>query len=347
MRTDRFLSRLSHADTFLLALGLLAVPARAAESTGYYAGKTVRLIIGFGAGGSYDLYGQVLSHHIGRHLPGNPVIVPTSMPTAGSLTATNYIYNVAPRDGTVFGIVTSGAPTTPLFYPDQAKFDASKITWIGSAAKAIFLDVLSASSPVRTLADLTSREVVLGSTGPGAGAYDLPVMMNAIAGLRYRLVQGYNTVADVYLAMARGEVEGVSGTTWDSISRMPAYRNGELRVVMQYGAEPIEQLPGVAMATSLAKTKEDRLAMNLLLSRQEMGKPFLAPPGMPPERIADLRRAFMETMQDPAFIEEMRKLQLDIEPVAGEGVQKMVEDVVATPPDIVRRVRTILEARSR
>ena len=347
MTKDHVRKRLSHVAALVLMLTTPCSQVLAAESTGYYAGKTVRLIIGFGAGGSYDLYGQVLSHHIGKQLPGNPVIVPTSMPTAGSLTATNYIYNVAPRDGTVFGIVTSGAPTTPLFYPDQAKFDASKITWMGSAAKAIFLDVLSASSPVRTLADLTSREVVLGSTGPGAGAYDLPVMMNGIAGLRYRLVQGYNTVADVYLAMARGEVEGVSGTTWDSISRMPAYRDGELRVVMQYGAEPIAQLPGVAMATSLAKTQDDRLAMNLLLSRQEMGKPFLAPPGLPPERVADLRRAFMETMKDEAFLAEMRKLQLDVEPVSGEGVQKMVEDVVATPPEIVRRVRTILETRTR
>lgn len=321
-------------------------PAHAADNSGFYAGKTVRLIIGFGTGGSYDLYGQALGHHIGRHLPGNPVVVPNSMPTAGSLTAANYIYNIAPKDGTVFGIVASGAPTMPLFYPDQAKFDAAKFTWMGSASKAIFLDIVSSKSAAKRGEDLLAKETILGSTGPGAAAYDLPVMMNTLAGFKYRIVQGYSTVADVYLAIARGEVDGVSGTTWDSISRMPAWRNGEIRVVVQYGAEPIPELKDAVMATSFARTEQDKQAMNLLLSRQEMGKPFLAPPGLPVERVADLRRAFMETMKDPLFIEEMRKLQLDIDPVTGEDVQKMVEEVTATPPHIVNRVRDMLSVRN-
>ena len=323
-----------------------ANPSTAAENAAFYAGKTVRLIVGFGAGGSYDLYGQALAHHIGRHLPGNPVVVTNSMPTAGSLTAANYIYHVAPKDGTVFGIVASGAPTMPLFYPDQAKFDAAKFTWIGSASKAIFLDIVSSKSPAKRGEDLLTREIILGSTGPGAAAYDLPVMMNTMAGFRYKIVQGYNTVADVYLAIARGEVDGVSGTTWDSISRMPAWRDGEIRVVVQYGAEPIPQLKDAVMATSFAHTEQDKLAMNLLLARQEMGKPFLAPPGLPAERVADLRRAFMATMKDPAFVEEMRKLQLDIDPVTGEEVQRMVEAVTATPLDIVQRVRDMLSVRN-
>ena len=332
---------------FLATAALLsgATLSARAENVGFYAGKTVRLIVGFGSGGSYDLYGQALARHIGRHLPGNPVVVPNSMPTAGSLTAANYIYNVAPRDGTVFGIVASGAPTMPLFYPDQAKFDAGKFAWIGSASKAIFLDIVSSKSPAKGGEDLLTREIILGSTGPGAAAYDLPVMMNTMAGFRYKIVQGYNTVADVYLAIARGEVDGVSGTTWDSISRMPAWRDGEIRVVVQYGAQPIPQLKDVVMATSFARSSQDKLAMNLLLSRQEMGKPFLAPPGLPPERVAELRRAFMATMRDPAFIEEMQKLQLDIDPLTGEEVQRLVETVTATAPDIVQRVRDMLSVR--
>jgi tripartite-type tricarboxylate transporter receptor subunit TctC len=312
----------------------------------FYRGKQIRMIIGFGAGGSYDLYARAIARHLGKHLPGNPVIVPVSMPTAGSLNAANYIYNSAPKDGTVIGTVASGAPTMPLFYP-EAKFDPAKMTWIGSAAKAIHLDVVSTKVPVNTIEDLRRREVVLGSTGPGAAVFDVPQMMNAIAHFHYRLVMGYRTVADISLAITRGEVEGVSGTTWDyeSTRNAHAYRDGEMKIVMQYGREKIAQLPDVPSPYDLVTNKDDRAAMNLILFRQEMGKPYIAPPDMPPERVAMLRKAFMETMSDPEYIADAEKIQLDISPLSGEAVQKIVEDVAQTPLPIVDRVRAILNSK--
>jgi tripartite-type tricarboxylate transporter receptor subunit TctC len=335
---------LKHCRVAALIVAACAPAVPAAHAEGFYRGKQVKLIIGFGVGGGYDLYARVIARYIGAHIPGNPTIVPSSMPTAGSLTATNYIYNAAPKDGTVFGTVASGAPTVPLLYPDQAKFDAAKITWIGSAAKAIFLDEVRGSVPVKTVEDLRHRETFLGATGPGAAVVDLPLLMNGIAGFRYHLVLGYKTVADIDLAIERGEVEGVSGTTWDTVTsrNAEALKAGKIRIILQYGREKIPELADVPRALDLAKDENDRLAMNLLFARQEMGKPYLAPPDLPVDRTKILRTAFMATMKDPAYAAELKKLKLENSPLTGEEVQAMVDELVKTPPAIVNRVKTIL-----
>jgi tripartite-type tricarboxylate transporter receptor subunit TctC len=327
----------------LLTMVQLGAAGIARAGDDYYRGKQLKIIIGFGVGGSYDLVARALARHIGKHLPGEPTVIPVSMPTAGSMNAANYIYNIAPKDGTVIGTVASGAPTMPLFYP-EAKFDAAKMTWVGSAAKAIYLDVVSTKVPVKTVDDIRNREIVLGATGPGAAVYDLPRLMNAIAHFRYKLVLGYRTVADISLAISRGEVEGVSGTTWDyeSTRHAYAYRDGSMRVLLQYGQQRIPELSDVPSAYELVTNAEDRQAMNLLLFRQEMGKPFIAPPGLPPERVAMLRKAFMETMSDPEYIADAKKGKLEVSPLSGEAVQKIVENVANTPPSVVERVRKIL-----
>jgi len=320
------------------------VPCQADEANAF-AGKTIRILIGFGAGGSYDLYARALARHIGKHLPGGPTVVPESLPDAGSMVAANYIYSVAPKDGTVFGTIASGAPTSPFFYPVQARYDAGKMSWIGSAAKAIHVDIVTSKTPVHDADDLRHREVILGATGPGAAVYDLPTLMNAIAGFKYKLVIGYKTVPDMILGMERGELEGVSGTTWETTRIQPDYLDGRTRIVMQYGYEKVPELSGVTRAFDLARNEDERLAMNLFLSRQEMGKPFVAPPGLAPERLATLRRAFAETMNDPEYLEDLKKLRLDSTPVLGDALQKLVENTVNTPPGIVDRVRHILQAK--
>jgi tripartite-type tricarboxylate transporter receptor subunit TctC len=325
-------------------LSLAAAAPSSASNDEFYKGKVVQLVIGFGAGGTYDLYGQLVAHYIGRFLPGNPTVVPESMPTAGSLNAANYLYNVAPRDGTVFGTVASGAPTMPFFYPSQARFDASKLTWIGSVAKAIFVDVVTARSNIRTVHDLQTKQVIIGGAGPGAGTVDLPRLMNAIGGFHYKIILGYNAVPDVYLAMTKGEVQGVSGTTWDSMERNPYYYSGAFKVIVQYGAEKVPQLANVPLAISLATNPSDRAAMNLLLARQEMGKPFVAPPNLPPQRTAELREAFMKMTKDKDFLAAAKKAQLDVDPLDGAAVQKLVDDVIQTPPGVVARVKKILQA---
>lgn len=336
---------LAGASMVATSMSLASIPASAQTKAEFYKGKQVRLIIGFGAGGAYDLVGQLVARHIGVHLPGDPTIVPVSMPTAGSLNAANYIYNVAPRDGTVFGIVASGAPTMPFFYPDQAKFDAARMTWLGSASKAIFLDVVTSKSAIKTADDIKKHVVFIGATGPGAGAYDLPRLMNAVAGFKYKIVPGYSTVANIYLAMERGEVEGVSGTDWDGIQRAPGYLNGSMRVVVQYGAQKIPQLPNVSLAIDQLTSESQKASMNLMLSREEMGRPFVAPPGVLQARREELRRAFMETMQDPAFLADAAKASISIDPLDGEAVQALVAKVTATPPDVVDHVRDILASK--
>ena len=330
---------------FATLASVLALSHTAIADEGFYAGKQVRLVIGFGAGGSYDLYGQLVARHIGKFLPGNPTIVPESMPTAGSMNAVNYLYNVAPRDGTVIGTVASGAPTMPFFYPTQAKFDASRLIWIGSVAKAVYVDVVESNVPVKTVEDLKTKEVILGASGPGAALVDLPKLMNAIAGFHYRLVMGYNAVPDIYLAMSRGEVQGVSGTTWDSISRAPGYASGAIRVVLQYGSKKVPELPNVPLATSLVKNQSDLQTMNLLLARQDMGKPFLAPPGLPAARIAELRNGFMRMTKDADFLADAKKTRLDVDAIDGATVQNLVDEVQKTPPAVVARVKAILSSK--
>ena len=328
-----------------VGMAAMAWPSPSLAAEGFYRGKQVQVLIGFGVGGSYDLYARVISRHMGKHLPGHPTMVPVSKPGAGSLIAANYIYNVAPKDGTVFGTVASGAPTAPLLFPKKAKFDATKLTWIGSASSVVYLDVLWHTAAVKSLSQLRDKEAVLGATGPGAATVDLPLMDRGLFGLKYRLVGGYKTVADIEIAMERGEVDGVSGTTWETVqNRHPAWlRDNKINIVAQYGFKKLAALPDVPMVYDLAKTDADRKAFKLvLLARQEMGKPYVAPPGLSAARTGDLRKGFLDTLSDRGFKAEAKKLKMNVLGISGGEVQKMVAELYQTPPEIVARVRGIL-----
>jgi tripartite-type tricarboxylate transporter receptor subunit TctC len=324
-------------------------PAQAQAAEDFYRGKQIKLVIGFGVGGSYDLYARVIARHIGRQLPGNPVVVPMNMPEAGSLAATNYLYNVAPRDGTVIATVAGGTPTAPLIFPDQAKFDAARLNWLGSADNAPNIDLVWHTTPVLSLDDLRKRDVVIGATGPGATTVDLPLLVNGVLGYRYRLIAGYQSLADIDLAMERGEVEGESGTSLYTVrTRHPDWLSEKkVRILAQYGRRKLAALPDVPLILDQAQSDEDRQALHFLLDRQEMAKPYVAPPGLPAERVRLLRRAFDATLKDPAFLAEADKLQLDITPMSGEEVQAMAVSLARTPPTIVARVRTLLSAKVR
>lgn len=329
-----------------LMAGISASSAVAQSADQFYKGKDLRVLIGFGPGGGYDLYARVLARHIGKHLPGHPNVIPQNMPGAGSVLVANHLANVAPRDGTIIGTFASGVPTVPLLTPDQAKFDSRELTWIGSANTEVQIDYLWHTAPAKTLADVRQRETILGATGPGAATVDFPLMVNAILGFKYKLVLGYKGSAEIDLAMERGEVHGVSGLTWTGVSSTNAdwLRDKKIIIIAQYGQTRHPDLPDVPLVIDLAKTPADRQALNLVFARQEMGRPFAAPPSLPDGRATLLRRAFDATMTDAAFKADAAKGQLPILPIDGETLQKMVADLYATPPDAVERVKQILAA---
>ena len=325
-----------------LVLGM-AAPALAQE-TSFFQGKQIRLVIGSATGGGYDLYGRTIAQYMQRHIPGNPAIVVQNIPNA--VQVVNDLAFTQPRDGTVFAIFASGMPTAPFFRPGQARFDAATLSWIGSANIDVQTDYVWHTAPVESLADLRRREVILGAVTPGDATVDFPLLVNGILGFKYRLVTGYRNTAEIDLALERGEVQGNGGVAWSSLkTRHPDWiRDKKIRLLAQYGMRPHPELPGLPLIIDQATNDEDRQALTFLLARQEMGRPFAAPPGLPPARIALLRRAFDATMQDADFRADAAARQLEIAPLTGEAVEALVRRITATPPAIVARVKQALSA---
>jgi tripartite-type tricarboxylate transporter receptor subunit TctC len=324
--------------------------ARAADEAGFYKGRQVHLLIGFGPGGGYDLIARIVARHMGEHFPGGAAqVVPQNVPGAGSLTAANTIAQVSPRDGTALASIASGIPAAPLLNPEQAKFDSRKLSWIGSAAKETQIDIVWHSSPVKTIEELKSHELIIGGTGPGAATDDFPAVLNEVLGLKFRLIPGYKSTKEVEIAMERGEVQALAGTTWNSTKARDAdwLRDKKIVIMAQYGRTKHPDLPNVPVMMDYAKTENDRLALNLVFSRQEMGRPYVAPPELPPERLKSMRMAFDNTMKDPAFIADAAKAEIDIDALNGDEVSKLVDELYKTPPATVARVSKALSAETR
>ena len=318
---------------------LLSASAWAQAPTEFYKGRTVELYIGYSVGGGYDIYARLLARHMARHMPGNPVIAPKNVPGAGSLTLANWLYAAAPRDGSVFGTIGRGIAFDPLLGTQGTKFTATEFGWLGSANDEVSVCAAWGKSGITKFEDLYARPVFIGGTGAGADTDLFPKAMNSILGTKMKLVTGYPGGNDITLAMQRGEVEARCGWSWSSIKSGHAQwvKDGTIKLLVQLSLGKHPDLPDVPLIMDLVKTPEQRAILRLVFARQVMGRPFLAPPGLRPERLALLRRAFMETMKDPAFLAEAEKIQLEITPVDGEAVQKLVAEIYATPPDIVRK----------
>ena len=318
---------------------LLSASAWAQAPTEFYKGRTVELYIGYSVGGGYDIYARLLARHMARHMPGNPVIAPKNMPGAGSLTLANWLYAAAPRDGSVLGTIGRGIAFDPLLGTQGTKFTATEFGWLGSANDEVSVCAAWGKSGITKFEDLYARPVFIGGTGAGADTDLFPKAMNNILGTKMKLVTGYPGGNDITLAMQRGEVEARCGWSWSSIKSGHAQwvKDGTIKLLVQLSLAKHPDLPDVPLIMDLVKTPEQRAILRLVFARQVMGRPFLAPPGLRPERLALLRRAFMETMKDPAFLAEAEKIQLEITPVDGEAVQKLVAEIYATPPDIVRK----------
>jgi tripartite-type tricarboxylate transporter receptor subunit TctC len=320
--------------------------AGAVEDDGFYRGKQITFIVGSGPGGGYDVYARAFAPFLGEHIPGKPKIVVSNMVGASSLRAATYMGNTAPRDGSVIAITLSSIPTAPQLTPTGANFDPATFSWVGSMTKDPFVGYVWHTSPIKSVADAFNREVTMGADSLGSAGADMAVIAKTFFGMKLKLVLGYPDSNSVKLAMEKGEVEGTFANFYADIkSTRPEWvRNGLIRFVVQHGKTRSKDLPDVPSIFEFAKTDEHRIALNLLLARQEFAKPVFAPPGVPPARLEMLRRAFDETLKDPAFLEIAARTGIPIEePMTGEELTAAVLEVAKTPPEVGAHVRQIFE----
>lgn len=322
---------------------LLAAPACAQTEVDFYRGKTVSLLIGFGPGGANDVWARLLTRHMNRHIPGEPNMVPQNMPGAGTLKLANHLATAAPRDGTVFGLINRGIPLEPLLGGQNVQLDPLKMTWIGSPDKDTSVCAARKDAAVRTMQDLRTRELAVGATGSGADTAIYPEFLSEFLGMKFKTIKGYPGSNEIVLAMERNEVQGIC-VAFHSIDRTRLYANGELNILLQAGLAKDPGIPAdVPLVTEMtAGSKADTDALRLFLARTALGRPFVAPPGLPAERAATLRTAFDATMRDPAFRAEATKLKLDVEPISGDEIARTIAEIYSTPRDVVQRVSKIL-----
>lgn len=321
------------------------VPPAAARAQGpdAFPGKPLQIIVGFGAGGGYDLWARTLGRHIGRHLPGRPAVVIQNMPGAGSLNAANHLYTVAPKDGTTIGIVARDAVLNPLTGQSGARFDAPKFSWIGSPAVERNVCIVYHTAPVQSFEDALRRDVVVGATGAGSGAAIYPRALNALLGTRFKLITGFTSSSDSLLAMERGEIDGICESLDSVVGRRPDWiTTGKAKVLLQGGTDPDPHLKA-PFVLDLARNEEERLTIRLLYAGQGIGRPFLAPPELPPNRLAMLRGAFDATMGDAEFIEDARRQKLTLDPRTGTSLAALVQSIYETPQPIVDKVKALLK----
>lgn len=330
----------------LIALGLLPQPAQAADALSFR-GKTVRIIVGTSPGGGFDAYSRIIAAHLPKHIPGKPLVIVQNMAGAGSLAAANYIANVAPKDGTVIGAVNPAIVTDSLFYPERFKFDARKVKWIGSALRETHVAIAWRTSPVAKFDDLFRRDFLVAGSGGSTSTY--PALLNAVLGTRFKIVAGYPGTAEGNLAMERGEVEGNGGITWASLkaTEARALADNNLKLLVQFGLTKHKELPNVPWIFDYARNAPDRAALNLVLTTQEFGRPYLVAETVPDAAVVLLRNAFDETMKDPAFRVETGRRGLDLDPATGAEIQTRVADIYRTDPAVIARVRKIFEAVGR
>jgi tripartite-type tricarboxylate transporter receptor subunit TctC len=334
--------RLLGAALSALALGFGLAGAGAQADV--FAGKTVQMIIGFGPGGGYDLWGRTVARHIGKHLPGKPPVVPQNMPGAGSFVATSHIYNAAPKDGTALGIIARDAALGPLTGAPGARFDATKLSWIGTPTKETNVCIAFHTAKVKTVQDLLAQELIVGDTGPGTGTRAYPKALNELIGTKFKVVGGFPSSADVFLAMERGEVEGICESLDSVKNRRPDWiAKKTISVLFQGGAAPNPDLKDVPFVLDLARNAEQKEAIEFLYAGQGIGRPFVAPPGLPPERLKMLRDAFNATIKDAEFIADAHKSKLDLDPEDGEHLAALVERIYATPKSIVDKIGSLIK----
>ncbi|MGE5538605.1 MAG: Bug family tripartite tricarboxylate transporter substrate binding protein [Gemmatimonas sp.] len=330
----------------LASVAMLAtVPAAHAQSPAeFYRGKKVDVLIGVGVGGEYDQHARLTARWIGKHIPGNPNVVPQNMTGAGGLKMANFLYAVAPKDGTAIGMIANNFPMVQAVEGNGVQFDANKFLWIGSISPTVETLTVWHTANINSVADAKTREVVVGASGRGAITYVFPAVMNAILGTKFKIVTGYEGGNAINLAMEKGEVEG-RNNTWSSwkTTHPDWLKDGTIKVIAWAGPKPKDMPDSIPSLESLAANDDDRQIIELAVSGTYLGRPLATTPGVSADRVKALRDAFDATMKDPEFLKDAAQMKIEVEPVRGEDMQKIVAKVLATPKNLAMKAKEIVE----
>ena len=318
------------------------IQPRSGEVEDFYRGKTINLVISTPPGGEYDLHGRLIGRFIGRHIPGTPTVVAQHMGGGGGVVMANYLYNIAPRDGTVLGVHNKALPASQVMGEPSLKVDHSKLLWIGSLAPNSETMALWKTTGVKSLEDARRTEVIIGTSGTDNITYMFPKLIMELLGARFRLITGYRGGNDINLAMERGEVGGRQNAWSSWKSTKPHWlKQGDISIIAQAG-EVASDLPGVPNVEDIARTEDDKRVFRLVVAGSRLGRPIVSTPGVPPDRLKALRAAFDATMKDPAFLAACREASVDVEPVSGAKLQEIVELVLSTPASTAQRAKELL-----
>ena len=327
-----------HLGAALVAALCWPLPVAAQPAPNFYAGKQLTLICGAAVGGGYDALARLLARHLGRHIPGNPTVVVQNQPAAGSLVTANAIYNTAPKDGTVIALIQRGMLTARLINPGQVRFQVEKLNWIGNIASEVGVVFAWHTAPHKTAKDLFEKELIVGGHS-GVDPELTPRLYNAVLGTKFKIINGYNGTADIGLAIERGEVFGIGDWSWSSLKKQKPdwIRDKKITLLLQSGLKNDPELPDLPNALDFAKTASDRKILELFFTQKTAARPVIAPPGVPPARLAILRGAFAALAKDRDFLVDAEKSNLDVDPMAGDELDKIVALIAAAPPDVVER----------
>src|SRR6266567_1601567 len=325
----------------VLAAVIAALPGSgiAQDAQNFYRNKQITMLIASGAGGGYDAYARTLARYMAKHIPGNPVIVPKNVPGAGGLIAANTLYNNAAPDGLTFAALTNGVAMDPLFGEKAGRFEAQKFNWLGSIGKLENICVTWQGSPITRIEQARTREVAVSASGATGNSAIMPKIVNQFLGTKFKVIGGYTEGSGVTLALERGEVDGVCGLSYSTLKTMRPdwFRDRKVNIILQIGLQKLKDLPNVPSAIDLVSDPDSRKVLELILIRQEMGRPFAMPPGVPTDRVGMMRRAFDETLKDPGFLAEAAKLQLEIDPLSGNEIAELLNRAYSAPKPIVAR----------
>ncbi len=323
-----------------LVLLLAGGDAAAQPADQFFARRTITITIGYTAGGSYDLYGRMVARHLGRHISGQPTVIAQNMPGAGSLKAANYLYEVAPKDGTALGIVVESAALEQALANPAVQYDAAKFSYVGRVATSNNIFMQWHSAKVQSIDDAKRLETSLAGTGPGSIAETVPRLLNALVGTKFKLISGYPASSEAMLAMERGEVDGAS-SSWAAVKvgKQAWLRENKIRIILQTTPERTAELPQAPSLGEIGDSAEDRQVFALYASGSAIGRSILAPPGLPAERVKVLRHAFQLMVQDPEFVADLQRTNVELEPLPGEQVEKLIARTLDVPPAVRDRAK--------
>ena len=320
--------------------------AVAQDLAAFYKANPLQIVVGYGPGGGYDAYARVLARHMGKRLPGAPNVIVQNMPGAASMKAANYIYSIAPKDGSQIATFSRGLPMQPLLDNQGVQYDALKMGWVGSVAAETSVMFAWAGTGFSSFEDTQRREMLVSASGAGADSATFPWIMNAVLGTRFRVITGYPDANSTMLAIERGEVQGSAGTSWGSLtsSRADWLAKNRIVVLAQLGLQSNPAIGSAPLIVDLAKDAADRQVLEMIFARQSFAYPYAAPPGLAPDRLAALRAGFNATMKDADFIAEATKMGLEVSPLTGEDMSVLMQKLYATPAHVVERARRAIES---